>query len=67
MFMIIETIRKELKKSKVSRFKISKETGINEAALSRIYHGQRTCTAETADKLLQYFDYEVKKRKRGSK
>ena len=65
MFMIIETIRKELKKSKVSRFQIARDTGVDEAALSRIYHGETGCNAETACKLLKYFGYKIIKRKRG--
>jgi plasmid maintenance system antidote protein VapI len=60
--MIIGIIKNELKKSKISRFQIARDTGVDEATLSRIYHGKMTCKAETADKLLDYFGYEIKKR-----
>jgi plasmid maintenance system antidote protein VapI len=67
--MIIEIIRKELRKSKISRHQIAKDTGVDEAALSRIYHEEMSCVADTADKLLKYFGYKVVKvrKKRGAK
>ena len=58
-------IRAEIEKGKYSRYAISKATGIDQTALMRIVRG-KSCTAETADKLLAFFGYEVK-RKRGTK
>ncbi len=57
--MIIEEIRKQIKKCHVSRYQISKDTGINEAALCRIMQG-RSCRVETADKLLKYFGLKMR-------
>jgi hypothetical protein len=56
--MIIETIRKHIKSCGKSRYEISKETGIDQAALCRFMQG-KTCTVETADILLQYFGLTV--------
>ena len=52
--MIIETIRKQIESCGKTRYRISKETGVAEAQLCRIMQG-KTCTVETADKLLKYF------------
>ena len=60
--MIIEEIRRQIKKSSKSRYQISKETGIDEAALCRIMQGG-SCKAETADTLLYYFGLTITKKK----
>lgn len=64
--MIIEKIRKQIERSKNSRYRISQETGIDEAALCRIMRGG-SCKVETADKLLKYFGLTIasKGKKRG--
>jgi hypothetical protein len=64
--MIIEKIRKQIERSKNSRYRISQETGIDEAALCRIMQGG-SCKVETADKLLKYFGLTIasKGKKRG--
>jgi len=51
---IVETLRKEIKTCGKSRYQISKDTGIDNAALCRIMQGG-SCKAETADILLKYF------------
>jgi hypothetical protein len=61
--MIIEKIRRQIEKSNKSRYQISKETGIDEAALCRIMQGG-SCNVETADILLRYFGLTVAKKKR---
>jgi len=65
---IIETLRKEIRTCGKSRYQISKETGIDQAALCRIMQGG-SCKAETADILLKYFGIELvaKKSKKKSK
>ena len=62
--MLIEKLRKEIKNSGKSRYQISKETGIEQAVLCRIMQGG-SCKVETADILLDYFGYEVKKKTNG--
>lgn len=59
---IIEIIRSEILRGKVSRYRIYKDTGINQTALYRIMQGS-DITSETAGKLLRYFGYEIRKRK----
>jgi hypothetical protein len=63
MNMIIEEIRKQIRESKKSRYRISQDTGIDEAALSRIMRGG-SCKVETADILLKYFGIELVQKKR---
>ena len=59
--MLIELLRKNIETCGKLRSVISRETGIDEAALSRIVYGG-SCKAETCDVLLKYFGYEVRKK-----
>jgi len=52
--MIIETIRRQIRTCGKTRYRIAQETGIGQEQLCRIMQG-RTCTVETADRLLKYF------------
>ena len=61
--MIIEELRKQIKTCGKSRYKISVETGIDNAALCRIMQGG-SCKVETADKLFKYFGLTIAKRTR---
>jgi len=62
VFMILELIRKQIATCGKSLCQISKATGVDKAALSRIMKGG-SCKAETADKLLKHFGLSfVKKR-----
>jgi plasmid maintenance system antidote protein VapI len=63
-FVIIEVIRKHIKTCGKSRYRISQDTGIDEAQLCRIMQG-KTCTVETADILLKYFGLTVAKKDKG--
>ena len=60
---IAEIIRKEIAKSKKSRYRIANDTGISEVQLSRLVKG-KTLTAETLGVLLDYFGYKLAKRKK---
>jgi len=51
---IIDTLRKEIKTCGKSRYRISAETGSDNAALCRIMQGG-SCKVETADTLFKYF------------
>lgn len=48
---IAETILKKIETSGMSQYRLSKESGVATAVLSRFVTGQRTLTIETADKL----------------
>ena len=63
MFMIIRTIKKQIKSCGKTRYRISQESGVSEAQLCRIMQG-KTCTVETADILLRYFGLELKLKKK---
>ncbi|MFC1635846.1 hypothetical protein ACFL5Z_13485 [Planctomycetota bacterium] len=59
-------IREQIETCGKSRYQISKETGIDKAALCRIMQGG-SCKAETADILLKYFGFELVEKKRKKK
>ena len=61
----IKILRKEINACNKSRNQISIDTGIEPAVLCRMMQGG-SCKIETADILLKYFGYEIKK-KRGAK
>ncbi len=60
--MIIEKIRKQIKTSVKSLNQIDRDTGIDKAALRRIMNGG-SCKAATLEVLLNYFGYEIRKKK----
>jgi hypothetical protein len=60
--MIIEMLRKHIKTCGKSRYQISKDTGIDQAALCRIMQGG-SCKAETVDILCKYFGLELVRKK----
>jgi hypothetical protein len=64
--MIIETIRNRIETCGKSRYQISQDTGVDEAALCRIMQGG-SCKVETADILLDYFGLTVAKKKTAKK
>jgi hypothetical protein len=64
--MIIKKIREKIKTSGKSLNQISRDTGIDTAALCRIMHGG-SCKVETAEILLQYFGYNISKARKERK
>jgi len=61
--MILENIAQAIEKSGKSRYQISKDTGIDQAVLSRIVNGG-SCSIETADILCKYLGLELKPKKK---
>ena len=61
---IMKIIRCEVEKSPESRRQICIATRIDETAMHRIMEQNGSCMAETAEKLLTYFGYELKKKAR---
>jgi len=61
--MITETLKKEIRRCGVSRYEIAKRTGVSQAQLCRFMKGQ-SFQCETADILLKYFGYGLRKTKR---
>jgi hypothetical protein len=63
MKTLAEKLRHEIETCGKSRYSISKSTGIEEASLCRFMHGG-SLKIETVDKLLDYFGYEIRKKRR---
>jgi hypothetical protein len=63
---IAETIRNEIRRSPKTRYQIAAETGVAEAQLCRLMQG-KTLTAETMGVLLEYFGFELTKKRRRNK
>lgn len=61
-----ETLRSEIKTCGISRYRISKDTGIDPAALCRFLQGGGL-NIETVDILIDYFKIEMVKRKGAKK
>lgn len=59
-----DTLRNEIKTCGISRYRISEETGIDAAALCRFLQGG-SLKIETVEVLMEYFNIEPMKRKRG--
>ena len=66
LIMIVETIRKHIKACGKTRYRISQDTGVDEATLCRIAAG-RTCSTETADILCKYLGLELTSKKNKKK
>jgi len=64
--MILENIAKAIEKSGKSRYRISKDTGIDNAVLCRIVSGG-SCGIKTADILCKYLGLELKPKKKKGK
>ena len=56
--MILKNIAKAIEKSGKSRYRIAKDTGVDEAVLCRIISGG-SCSIETADILCKYLGLEL--------
>ena len=62
--MIMEILREKIRTCGKSRYRISQDTGIDEAALCRMMQGAG-CNVETVDILCKYFGFELKPKKKG--
>ena len=54
LVMIVETLREYIIKSDKTRYRIAKDTGIDQATLCRVMQGE-SCSVETAELLCEYF------------
>lgn len=67
-----EQIRKLLKESDVTRYRISQDTGIDQAVLSRFVNKKGGLSMDALDQLAEYFGWSViaddkKRRQKGKK
>ncbi len=61
-----DQIRQAIGDSGETRYRIAQETGINEAALGKFFHGERGLSLDSLDKLAEYLGLEVvTKRRKG--
>jgi transcriptional regulator with XRE-family HTH domain len=58
-----DQIREAIQNAGVSRYRISKATGITEAALSRFLHGKSGISLDTLDILGEYLGLDITARK----
>jgi transcriptional regulator with XRE-family HTH domain len=56
---ILEQIKKAIRESGVSRYAISKGTGIDQGQLSRLIHGRTTLGLEPAERLADFLGCEI--------
>ena len=59
MTPILDDIRKAIESSDVTRYRISKDTGINESQLSALMAGTKGLSIEALEKLADYLGLEV--------
>ncbi len=60
--MLYELLQSEIKNANESRYAIAKKTGVSEASLCKILHGQqKSIKLEHIEKLLNYFKYSIVK------
>lgn len=59
MSKILDAIRREVKRSKKSRYRISKETGITESQLSLLMSGKRGLRYEALELLAENLGLEI--------
>ena len=64
--MILETIRKCMQESELTRYRIHKESGVDQTVLHRIAHGGG-CSIQTADKICEFLGLELTKRDKEAK
>lgn len=57
--MIMDSLRQAIEKSGKSRYRIHKDTGIDQAVLCKIMAGG-TCSMETADQLCKYLGLDLR-------
>lgn len=61
-----DQIRKAIADCEHTRYRIAQETGINEAALGKFFHGERGLSLDSLDKLAEFLGLEiVTKHKKG--
>ena len=54
-----DEVKQAIDDSGLTRYRIAKDTGIDEAALSKFYNGQRGITTDTLDRLGEYLGLRI--------
>ncbi len=63
MATVLEQLARAIEGSGVTRYRISKDTGVNQSVLLRIVKGTGGCNLETLDTLCDYLGLELTCRK----
>lgn len=63
MATVSEEIKKAILSAKVSRYQIAKDTGVEQAILSRFVNGRTGLSSKSIDQLAEYFGYRLVKRR----
>jgi transcriptional regulator with XRE-family HTH domain len=61
---LAEQIKAVMEKQGVTAYRISKETGVDQASLSRFFSGDGMMLVERLNKILDYLGYELSIRKK---
>ena len=61
--MIVELLKQAIEKSGISRYQISRDTGVDQAVLCRMMKKSGTCGIKTADTLCRYLGLVLVKRR----
>ena len=62
-----EVLKRAIKESGVSRYRIAQETGIEQSALSRFMSGERGLALDAVEALCSYFKLELRPAERDGK
>ncbi len=70
MVRILEIIRRAVRDSDKSQYRIAQDTGLSKSQLSRLMSGERGLSIETIERLAKYLNLEIivrpkQRRKRG--
>ncbi len=56
---LTDQLRRAIDESGHTRYRIAKETGIDESALAKFYNGRRTLSMDALDRLGEYLKLEI--------
>lgn len=59
VFPLSDQIRQAMDDSGFSRYRIAKETGIDQSALGKFYHGERGLSTEAMDAIGEYLGLRI--------
>lgn len=60
---IVSELRKAIEKSGYTQNQLSELSGVNRAQINRFVHGERTLTLESAEKIAEVLELELKKKR----
>ncbi len=59
VFLLSDQIRHAMDESGLSRYRIAKDTGIDQSALGKFYHGERGLSTEAMDAIGEYLGLRI--------